>query len=356
MAAAAQLQQLAHDGDVTACPSLAELLAFEGKWEEVIPNAARLIAAPDVVRAGNVFDDMVRLLGRAGHKTGKWKDIERLARDARGQIDSRAEKQQLRNRYHVILDRLSAYARGRGSISFLQRLADKRAGRMIPEHELIMLWKKPGDVPAAERRLQLHGATQNVSTHRPDLKGDPKGLSRHLFALAQSFDCPEEALTRFEADPEPIGFDGALYVARHLASQKRSDKAWEIIHSKLCEWAPVDPAQVAPVILLTDPVLERMMTKVRCEKVLYRSNGGGPSQGETKLEANKITEVLSQNLREGFCIVGTSGALSPPICQVEWVPQSDDDEDFHVEVHFEDGTTQSFKKGEHLKQICLERS
>ncbi len=98
------------------------------------------------------------------------------------------------------------------------------------------------------------------------------------------------------------------------------------------------------------------MTKVRCEKVLYRSNGGGPSQGETKLEANKITEVLSQNLREGFCIVGTSGALSPPICQVEWVPQSDDDEDFHVEVHFEDGTTQSFKKGEHLKQICLERS
>src|SRR5262245_46733062 len=62
-------------GDDSAAASLAELLAFLGRWEEVIPNAARLIANPFAVAAGNVFDDMVRLLGRAGRQTGAWDRI-----------------------------------------------------------------------------------------------------------------------------------------------------------------------------------------------------------------------------------------------------------------------------------------
>lgn len=69
------------------------------------------------------------------------------------------------------------------------------------------------------------------------------------------------------------------------------------------------------------------------------------------MEEHKISEVLSQDLGEGFCIVDASGALTPPIRQVEWVAQSDNDDDYQVEVHFVDGTKQTFRKGEQLKQI-----
>lgn len=76
------LREIAAGGEHAACASLAELLAFKGEWNELIPNAARLIAHSDTVYAGNIFDDMIRLLGRAGHETGRWLDIEEAARAA----------------------------------------------------------------------------------------------------------------------------------------------------------------------------------------------------------------------------------------------------------------------------------
>lgn len=68
--AISSLQGFADKGDAAASASLAELLAFRGRWEDVIVHAGRLAANPGTVYAGNVFDDMIGLLGRAGQETG----------------------------------------------------------------------------------------------------------------------------------------------------------------------------------------------------------------------------------------------------------------------------------------------
>lgn len=72
------------------------------------------------------------------------------------------------------------------------------------------------------------------------------------------------------------------------------------------------------------------------------------------MNLEKIEEVLSENLGEGYRIIRENGDLSPTIEWVDWVQQSDDDEDYIVEVNFEDETEEIFKKGILLKQIWHE--
>lgn len=74
------------------------------------------------------------------------------------------------------------------------------------------------------------------------------------------------------------------------------------------------------------------------------------------MQFDKIEDVLSENLGEGYRIV-RDNELSPVIEWVDWVNQSensDDEEAIQVEVHFEDGTEEIFEKGIKLRQIWHE--
>lgn len=69
---------------------------------------------------------------------------------------------------------------------------------------------------------------------------------------------------------------------------------------------------------------------------------------------NNIKEVLSEKLGEGYRIVRDNGELSPIIEWVDWVNQSKDDydeENFVVEVHFDDGSVETLEKGIKVRQI-----
>ena len=73
------------------------------------------------------------------------------------------------------------------------------------------------------------------------------------------------------------------------------------------------------------------------------------------MQADKIEDVMSEFLGEGYRIVGDDGALSPAIEWVDWVCDSDDDnDDEKVEVTFQDGSTRTFYKGVPMRQIWHE--
>ena len=72
------------------------------------------------------------------------------------------------------------------------------------------------------------------------------------------------------------------------------------------------------------------------------------------MKVDKIEDVLSENLGEGCRIVRDNGELSPMIEWVDWVQQSDNEDDIKVEVNFEDGTMETFEKGVKLRQIWHE--
>lgn len=68
----------------------------------------------------------------------------------------------------------------------------------------------------------------------------------------------------------------------------------------------------------------------------------------------KIEGVLSEHLGEGYRIVQSNGELSPKIEWVDWVQQSDNEDDIRIEVNFEDDSNQVFDKGVKLRQIWHE--
>jgi len=72
------------------------------------------------------------------------------------------------------------------------------------------------------------------------------------------------------------------------------------------------------------------------------------------MKLDKVEDVFSENLGEGYRIVGDNGELSSIIEWVDWVQQSENEEDMRVEVHFQDDTKKIFEKGVKLRQIWHE--
>lgn len=72
------------------------------------------------------------------------------------------------------------------------------------------------------------------------------------------------------------------------------------------------------------------------------------------MKPEKIQDVLSENLGEGYRIIRVNGELSSIIEWVDWVQQSDDEEDIRIEVNFDDETMETFEKGIKLRQIWHE--
>ena len=72
------------------------------------------------------------------------------------------------------------------------------------------------------------------------------------------------------------------------------------------------------------------------------------------MNVEKIEDVLSENLGEGYRIVRTNGELSPTIEWVDWIQQSDDETDIRVQAHYDDGSEELFEKGVTLKQMWHE--
>ena len=60
------------------------------------------------------------------------------------------------------------------------------------------------------------------------------------------------------------------------------------------------------------------------------------------MNADKIEDVMSELLGEGYRIVKDNGELSPVIDWVDWIEDPEDEDKEKVEVTFQDGSTRTF--------------
>jgi hypothetical protein len=258
------LESFAAKGDDSAAASLAELYAFLGDWNKVIANAGRLIANPGAVYAGNVFLEMINLLGRAGHRSGEWRrvaEVAEAAQKANAHRDFTKGKETYRSSYEKILRNLIQYA--------------KRSGK--PPHELLAIFgvHDPMErMSRKEREAWYQNAVKNVDAIRPDLKNNPIAKAEYFFSLAKG-ELEDEALRLYEAHGATflMAWQAAEFVAGVYVRRGNPETAWSAILSNLSKWLPVDNSQVTPLILLTDEHLSTLMTRERCELVLSTPRG-----------------------------------------------------------------------------------
>lgn len=75
--------------------------------------------------------------------------------------------------------------------------------------------------------------------------------------------------------PESPAFQQALDLARTLARQGDTDESWTVIETALPHWHSDSPHRIAPVILLTDPVLGDLITPHRARRIVTMPRGEG---------------------------------------------------------------------------------
>ncbi len=225
------LRGFSERGDASASASVAELLAFQGDWNELVPFATDLLAHPDAVYAGNVFSDMCFLIRRAAEELG---DASLIASAA-----------------SVIPEARSAPAQA--------CLIDGTP-----------LARQPAAGPAELARYREAVAKAQEGKR---FKGKPEALARHVFALAVVFRVHDELIAQWPSKRTLVSFDQSVAAARAHAQRGNADEAWRIIESSASTWWPVDDAQVAPVVLVVDPDLHPLMTPARCEYVLSTARG-----------------------------------------------------------------------------------
>lgn len=256
------LRVYSNRGDTSASASLAELLAFQGEWEECLQRAGEFIAFPQSVYASNVFDDMVRLLSRAGRETKAWISLLRLTQTAEERLEENIadfnppKKEAARLRYRQIFQALQAYTRREGD----------------PPYELIQIFGTARPTQAEEDAAYRH-AVQNTSRQRPNIRPDSLALVDHHFSLVQYYHQEREGIRLYEAERMPARFESAVFVAKAYIRQEQEERAWDVLWKHMRLWWPVDDAQVAPVVLLIDQDLGEIMNHERREQVLILPRG-----------------------------------------------------------------------------------
>ena len=252
------LARHAEAGDDGAAASAAELSAYLWRWDDVIGQAARLIANPLAVYAGNVFDELVLLLGRAGHETGDWRAIARAADSASQRLQADLQEnpwgfpktkiEGLRYRLLTIVDRLGEYALGEGRIR---------------SHGQLDIFSPRQQIP----RPDLFDAAMKSKWNR-------KCSQERRFSFACVHHIDDEMIRLFDMmDGKVPLFEHAVSVAKAFLRRGDETMAWQAVRANWEEWAPVDRAQTAPLVLLVDAGLAGLVTRDRAIELVHIPRG-----------------------------------------------------------------------------------
>lgn len=218
---------------------------------------------------------MIRLLGRAGHRSGAWDRVVEVV-EAASEANACKHAELYRSQKDKIRRETIGNAEQRNEKVFRNLI--EYAGRQgKPPRELLAIFGVRGcmdGVSDQERRAWYDNAVKNVDSLRPDLRKNPQAKMEHFFSLAKGV-LEDEAMRLYEAHGKTfrMAWQAAEYVAPIYVRRGNPAAGWAVIESNVKHWWPVDHAQVAPLALLTDQYLETLMTPERCRLVLSTPRG-----------------------------------------------------------------------------------
>jgi hypothetical protein len=255
-------EKISDELNEAANASLAGIFGFLFDWEKCLRNAGQFVANPNAAYAGNVFNEMILLLGRAGNETQKWQDVESICENAVERIKAEEYQPWNKERYVKVLTNLKNYAQREGK----------------GEQELLKIFGVKSEIDKLsddQRRANFDEAMANINNVRPDLSGKREETIRHKIALAFLFQLEDEATKLFMANEnlQIYDFEFLIPIFRHLIKLGETEKAWRLIEDKISFWVPCDLTQIAPVALLTDEILKTIINAERSLQILRTPRG-----------------------------------------------------------------------------------
>jgi hypothetical protein len=229
--------------DPMAAASLMQLQAFRGQWNEVAKLGLPLVDQLDAFDTLNVYSDSVALVAWAGVNGAPVRGAELKPRIKKG--SEPPVKIALQNAIKLLAD-------------------PKKNGR-------IFLSDSESDPKGYAE------AVEEMRTSEPKLWGPKKSaeLTDRLLGIARAYGEHKQAIELAKGDTSAVSFEQTVFVTEALIKKKDLKGAWSFLEPRLKDWWPLDEAEVAPVILLLNPELKRLMTPERCERVLATPRGSG---------------------------------------------------------------------------------
>lgn len=255
------LRRRAAAGDDSSAASLAQLCAFLGQWDEVTTYMGPVILNLGAIRDFEDFPgQLFRLLGRAGHETGRWNEISKLADAAIA-----AERKRSDGKYpeHVVnsliqwFKNLKAYCKRRGK----------------PPHDLTRVYAVADPIEQMTKAQRRKTYDNAVKEHGSRLRDKPAEFASYRFSVARNFGLDDEMLRVFEETSLTLRYDDLLEVCRAYMRRKNPQAAWDLLRDRISSSVNGLPEHVAPIILLVDDELRPLMTPERCELVLATPRG-----------------------------------------------------------------------------------
>lgn len=221
------LEVFTERGDGSARSSVTVLKAYLGDWDAVLDHASLVVLDRETFGAMNVPFETAALLARAGAETGRWKELAALApRIAAGNAGDRLAR--------CVNSKADVF----GHPIHSQRPREEDGARLWEAYEA-------AGVPSTYSQTEA-------------------SRLRHRFLMAVSYDRRSIAQQLLVEHPEVCEFADAV----RIADWADPPHAWKQIIGAIGTWHPICYAQVAPVELLTHPLIRTWMTSERCRQLL----------------------------------------------------------------------------------------
>jgi hypothetical protein len=227
--------------DATAAASLIQLLAFRGQWNDVAKFGLPFVDQLDLFDTLNVYSDSVALVAWAGVNGAPVRSAELKARIKKNSPPP-------------------------------VKIALQNAIKLLSDP------KKNGRVFLSDNEADPKGYAEAVEVLRED---EPKlwspnrsaELTDRLIGIARSYGDHKRAIELIKGDPSQLNWDQTVFVTEALVRKKDLKGAWNFVEPRLGTWEPLDDPEVAPVILLLNPDLQRLVTPERGRTVLATARG-----------------------------------------------------------------------------------
>lgn len=251
-AALAKLTELKSQGDDGASASIAVIAGFRAQWGEVLAHAEAVFASPTCVDTLNVYTETVQLAALAAASLGQWAELQNLAK--------------------IALKKLSKVEDNDAHVDAVKRLGKfaARKGEGAP-----FTLEEP-DGSLSHRKTRFDTAMAKLASDSKKRFKTPSDRLDHVYGVASVLAYHDGAVQLFDRERAlPDIFDNVAFAAAALVRAGRTDEAWNAVRTKLPLWWPVEAIQIAPVVLLADAALSKLMTAQRCEEVLRSPRGPG---------------------------------------------------------------------------------
>lgn len=265
-------------GEAPAAAALAQIAAFQGRWQDVITYAELALRKHSELATLNIYNESTNLLALAGLYTGEWEKIESLVEPLLEQAIKEADPDSDYNPQKHMTNELLKFIKSRGQADYAWTLCDYEKDSL------------------EERISKFKNAVKTLPQRKADVFENNDERIQEIYALAKVY-CYHQGAVDFydqeglQSDKESaIDFDQILFIASGLCRVKRTEEAWKLIHSYVYTFWPVDYAQMQPVELFFDPHLRPLLTPDRCEEILRTPKGD---------EAEKLTQNQEVENNEG---------------------------------------------------------